>query len=187
MPLFTSAREKRLWLYAFIVLLTIISTLIFGQPLVEVLGNQDIRAAIFLIVMMLVGATIVVHGLKTRPSKTEITIWLGLAAVYIMFFLRLGLPERSHLMEYSVLAIFIHKALIERESQGNQVWMPALLAFVATLIIGTIDECIQIVIPDRVFDPNDMLFNGLAGLMAIGSSMALQWIRKKKSKSKASK
>jgi hypothetical protein len=43
-----------------------------------------------------------------------------------------------------------------------------------------LDECIQIFLPDRVFDTDDILFNGFAGLMAIGSSLVLQWIRKKK-------
>jgi len=184
MPLFKSSREKRLWLYTFMVLVAIISSLVFGQPLVEVLGNQDIQAAIFLLGMILIGASIIVHGIKTRPSKTEITIWLGFAAVYLMVFLRLGLTERSHLIEYSVLAIFIHMALIERVSQGNQALMPALLAFIFTLIIGVLDECIQIFLPNRVFDPLDILFNGFAGLTAIGSSMALKWIRKQLSKDK---
>ncbi len=182
MTLFTSSREKRLWLYTLFVLVAIISTLVFGHPLVGILGNQDIQAAIVMLGMMLIGATILVHGLKTRPRKTETAIWLGLTAVYLLFFLRLGLPERSHIMEYSVLAIFIHRALIERVSQGNQVLKPALLAFVATLIIGVLDECIQIFLPSRVFDPLDILFNGLAGLLAIGSSVALQWVRKKISK-----
>jgi VanZ family protein len=179
MSLFTSSWEKRLWLYALIVLATIVSTLIFGQPLVEVFASQDLRATIFLLVMALVGTTIVIHSIKTRPSRAEITIWLGLSAVYIMFFLRLGMPERSHLMEYSVLAIFIHMALIERASQEGKILMPALLALAATFIIGLLDECVQIFLPDRVFDPNDIAFNGFSGLMAIGSRMVLQWIRKK--------
>jgi len=183
MSLFTSAREKHLWLYAAIVLVAIISTLVFGQPLVEVFASQDVRAAIFLRVMLLIGITILIHGLKASPSRAEITIWIGLAAVYIMFFLRLGMPERSHLMEYSVLAIFIHMALIERMGQESRILRPALLAITATFIVGLLDECVQIFLPDRVFDPNDIAFNGFSGLMAIGARVVLQWIRKKTKKS----
>ncbi|MDN5202736.1 VanZ family protein [Fulvivirgaceae bacterium BMA10] len=179
MPLFTSSQEKRLWLYALAVLIAIFSTLALGRPLQEMLRDQNTQAVFFLIAMILIGTTITVHGLKARPSKTELVIWFGLAAVYIMFVFRLGAPERSHLMEYSVLAIFIHKALIERTKHENQVTKPALLAFVATVIIGVLDECIQIFLPDRVFDPQDMLFNGLAALTAIGVSMLLKWARKK--------
>jgi len=182
MPLFTSSREKQLWIYALLVLIAIFSTLILGPLFVGMLGNQNLQAFIFMFGMLLIGVTIIVHGLKIKPGKTEIAIWLGFTAVYIMLFLRLGLPERSHLVEYSVLAIFIHKALIERLSQENQLLLPGLFAFVVTTIIGVFDECIQIVLPDRVFDPLDILFNSLAALMAIGTSLALQWARKKFSK-----
>lgn len=182
MPIFKSSREKRLWLYASLVLVAIFSTLALGRPLQEMLRDQNVQAVFFLLGMILTAAAILVHGLRVRPSKTELAIWLGLAAVYIMFVFRLGAPERSHLMEYSVLAIFIHKALMERGTQEKQILMPALFAFLATAIIGVLDECIQIFLPSRIFDPVDMQFNSLAALMAIGASMILQWIRKKFSK-----
>ena len=53
-----------------------------------------------------------------------------------------------------------------------------------TVFIGTCDEWIQIFLPDRVFDPEDILFNALSALMAIGVSLALQWTRKRFSKNK---
>jgi hypothetical protein len=135
--------------------------------------------------MLLVGVTMVMHGLKLKPGKIEIAIWFGFAAIYLMVFLRLGLAERSHLMEYSVLAIFIHMALLEREHTKKNSMNPALLAFLITLIIGVLDECIQIFLPGRVFDPNDMLFNGLAAFMAIGVRLVLQFIRNKMRQSKS--
>ena len=182
MPLFTSPREKYLWLWALAVLAAIYSTLFFGQPLAELFSNQDMQAAIFLFVMILVGVVILVHALKTKPGKFEMSIILGIAAVYIMLFLRLGLPERSHLIEYSVLAIFIHKALNERFVLKDKVIKTALLAFAITYLIGIIDECIQLIIPHRVFDFNDILFNGIAVSMAIGSSLILGWFRKRRKK-----
>ncbi|MEX0288000.1 MAG: VanZ family protein [Flavobacteriaceae bacterium] len=187
MPVFTSAKEQRLWTWALLVLLAIFATLFLGQPLEQLFRSQDVRAAVFLLVMLLVGAAILVHSLKTKPGKTEIVVLLGITAVYIMFFLRLGMPERSHLMEYSILAIFIHKALIERKSQGRRIPLPALLALLASFMIGVLDECIQLFLPYRVFDPEDILFNGLAITMAIGSYLILAWVRKKRSKSKTEK
>ena len=183
MSLFTSSREKRLWLYALIVWVAILSTLAFGRQLQHIVMAQNTQAVFFWVGLILIGVTIIVHGLKVRPSKTEWTIWFGLAAVYILFIVRLGVPERTHLMEYSVLAIFIHKALIERLSLKNQVLMPALLAFMVTLILGILDECVQMFLPNRVFDPLDMLFNSLAALMAIVGSMMLHWASKKLRKS----
>lgn len=179
MPVFTSSREKRLWLYALIVLVAILSTLALGRPLQESLRDQNIQAVFFLSGMILTGATIIIHGIKVRPSKAEMVVWLGLAAVYVMLILRLGAPERSHLIEYSVLAIFIHKALIERLSPKSNALRPAILAFVITAIIGVLDESVQKLLPGRVFDPEDMMFNSIAAFMAIGGSMVLQWARKK--------
>ncbi|MCP4974988.1 MAG: VanZ family protein [Maribacter sp.] len=184
MPLFTSKREKQLWLWAFVVFFGIFSTLFFGQPLAKLFSSQDVRAVIFVIVMLLVGTTILIHAIKTKPSKMELTILVGIIAVYTMFILRLGMPERSHLMEYSVLAIFIHKAILERKNQGKHISMPALIALVISFTIGVIDECIQILLPNRYFDPEDIVFNGMAAAMAIGSSVIINWVRKWKNTSK---
>ena len=182
MPLFTSAREKRLWVGALMVVVIIFITLFVGRPLANLFTDGDVRAAIFLLVMLLVGATIIAHGLNAKPSQLEISILLGIIAVYIMFFLRLGLPERTHLIEYSVLAIFIHKAIVERMRNGKNIRVPALWAMVGAFLIGVLDECIQIFLPNRVFDLEDILFNGMAVTTAIGSSLILKWARKKMGK-----
>jgi len=179
MSLFTSSREKYLWFWVLLVLATIISTLFIGRPFTNLLRDQNIQAVIFVLGMILVGVTTIVHALKTKPGKIEIAILLGIITVYTMFFFRLGAPERSHLIEYSVLAIFIHKALIERVKYGRQIYKPALLAILATVLIGVFDESIQLFLPNRVFDVNDIVFNGFAGLMAIGSTLILNWIHKK--------
>ncbi|MGI9544345.1 MAG: VanZ family protein [Cyclobacteriaceae bacterium] len=187
MPLFTSSREKHLWIWGLIVYAAIFSTLFFGQPLARIFGNQNIQAAIFMLGMLLVGAAILVHALWTKPSKIEIAILLGIAAVYIMFILRLGLPERSHLIEYSVLAIVIHKAVTERVGPGTHILKPALIALTITFLLGVFDESMQIFLPNRVFDPVDIFFNGMAATMAIASNVALIWLRKLKHNLKSKK
>jgi len=185
MPVFTSTKEKRLWIWAGAVVLAIFSTLVFGQQLAGLIQNQDINAAIFLLGMILIGLAVLFHGLRGRSDKSELVIWLGIAAVYMMVFLRLTMSERTHLIEYSVLAIFIHSALVERLNHENQIIKPALIAFLFTFTIGVIDESIQLFLPHRVFDPVDILFNGLAAFMALVSSMTLFWIRKKKANNKS--
>lgn len=182
MPLFKSSQEKRYWLFAALVLIAILSTLTLGRPLQKLLLDQNTQAGIFMLGMFLTGVVIVMHGLKFQPSKTEMVIWIGLIAVYLMLFLRLGLPERSHLMEYSVLTIFIHKALIERFQVKSHFFKPALIAFIITCSIGIIDEGIQYFLPERVFDWEDILFNSIASFMAIGGSLILHWAKRKFSK-----
>ncbi len=184
MTQFTSSREKRLWLWTSLVIVTIFLSLFIGQPLARQLRDQNIQAVFFLLGMMLVGTTILVQGIRVKPGKVEITILIGIIAVYVMFFFRLGAPERSHLIKYSVLAIFMYSALIERAGPGNQKLKHALLAFAATFLIGVLDECIQIILPNRVFDPQDILFNGMVAAMAIGSSLVLTWIHTRITKSK---
>ncbi len=187
MALFTSKREKQLWLWVFAVIIAIFSTLFFGQPLAELFSSQDARAVVFSIVMLLVGTTILIHAIKSKPSSLELTLWIGLAAVYTMFILRLGMPDRSHLIEYSVLAIFIHKAILERNNQTRGIPLPGLIALVISFTIGVIDECIQILLPDRYFDPEDILFNGMSATMAIGSNAIMHWVRDRRNKSKMTK
>ena len=181
MYVFTSSREKRLWFYTFLVLVAIISTLIFGGGLVPKM-DQDLQGALFFYTMIAIAATVILHGMITPPGKAEIIIWLGLSAVYIMLYARLGFAERSHLFEYSILAIFIHEALIERAIQGKKIPNAGLVAFLIAFTIGALDEFIQIFLPNRVFDIIDILFNGFAAFAAIGASSAIRWVRKKISK-----
>ena len=78
-----------------------------------------------------------------------------------------------------MVALFVHEALPERASQARRVPAPALLAVLLTALLGVIDECIQLVLPRRVFDPLDMLFNLLAAVMAVTASGALAWARER--------
>lgn len=177
MSIFTSSRERYLWRWVAAVLVAILVTLFFGRPLTDLFTNQNIQAIIFMLGMLLVGTAILVHALRTKPGKTEIAIFIGIIAVYLMLFLRLGLPERSHLIEYSVLAVFIHMALSERAKQVDNMPSPALLAFVLTFLVGVLDECIQIFLPHRVFDLQDIAFNGIAAALAIGSVVVIRWVQ----------
>lgn len=179
MLLFTSYREKRLWTYTLIVLLAIFSTLIIGRPLAGMLRDSGLLSSGFWLAILLVGATILVNGLKKKPGGFEIIVWLGIAAVYLLVLLRMAVPEeRSHLIEYGVLAVFVYEALRER-AKKRPLPVPSLLAILVTTLVGMFDEGIQVLLPNRVFDWFDMMFNAIAGLMAIGSCLALSWVRKR--------
>ena len=183
MGIFSSARERRLWLWTLAVVVAIYSTLGISRTLAEYLREHGLLEAasvvLFLLGMLLVGATVVTQGLKARPGGAEIAVALGVTAAYLMVFLRMAiLEERTHLIEYGVLGVFIYAALAERASQGRRVPLPPLLAILATATLGLLDECIQWFLPNRVFDPVDILFNLLAGTMAVAASVALAWVRR---------
>ncbi|MBT8461962.1 MAG: VanZ family protein [Gemmatimonadetes bacterium] len=180
MSLFTSDRERRLWFWTLAVVLAIYATLGLTPKLAGALRDSDqLQAVLFIVAMFLVGATVVTQGLKLRPGGAEIGVALGIAAVYLMLFVRMALAERSHLIEYGVVAVFIHEALRERARQGRRVPVPAFLAVVAASLVGVLDESIQVFLPNRVFDPRDIGFNVLAGLMAVLASLILTWARRR--------
>ena len=179
--LFSSVRERRLWIWTLAVVVAIYSTLGLAATLVGILRDRGLLDGFFVLGFLLVLATIVTHGLKARPGGVEIGVALGVAAAYLMVFVRMGIPvaERTHLIEYGVVAVFIYAALMERASQGRRVPTPALLAVLVTALVGTLDECIQAFLPSRVFDPRDILFNVLAAVMAVAASAALGWARRR--------
>lgn len=180
---FASDRERRLWAWTLAVVVAIYSTLGLARTLAGVLRDEGILVASFAFGMVLVGATVLVVALRRRPGAAEIGVALGIAAAYYMVMVRMALPEeRTHLIEYGVVAVFIHEALKERTTHGRHVPVPALLAIGAASVVGVIDECIQWFLPNRVFDPEDILFNFLAAAMAVVSSVALSWARRRRDK-----
>ena len=180
MSFFSSNRERRLWGWTLVVLGAVYLSFGVAQKLAALLPSSNWNAVFFLLGCFLVLGAVVSQGLKMRPSGAEISVALGVAAAYLMVFVRMtAVTERSHLVEYSVVAVLIYEALLERASQGRRVPAPALLALVVTSLIGVIDEGIQAFLPNRVFDPVDMLFNFVAAVLAIGASLALGWARRR--------
>ena len=180
---FTSNREKRLWIWVLVIVIGIYSLIFIGRPLSGYLRERDMLTNAFWVAIWLTLGTVIWHGWKRKIGKIEIGVWLGVAAVYLLLLLRMAVPEeRSHLIEYSVLAVFVHEALKERGSNGAKVWQPAWLAILITVGIGLLDEIIQLFVPGRVLDPMDMLFNSGAAIMAILASNSIRWARNKISK-----
>ena len=183
MALFSSKRERRLWLWVLVVMAAIYATLGLAQTLAQALeerGLLDISIGLFLLCMFLVGVTVLTQGLRVRPGGAEVAVVIGVATAYLLVLTRMTVPtERSHLIEYSIVGVLIYEALTERKSQGRRVPLPPVLAVLATVALGALDEGIQWLVPNRVFDPVDILFNTLAGTMAVGASAALTWARRR--------
>ncbi len=175
---FTSRRERRLWLLVLIITVTIYSTLGLAATLVGAV-NEGLLVAAFALALVLTAIAIVTQGLRVRPGGMEIGIVIGVGLVYFLLSVRLALPERSHLMEYSVLAFLVYEALWERNNQGRHVPFLPLWAALATALAGAVDEGIQLFLPSRVFDWNDILFNTLAAVLTVTMITALRWVRRK--------
>lgn len=178
--MFTSDRERRLWLWTLIVLVAIYSTMGSARAVVEGLRERGLLEFSVSVVLLLVGVVVAVQWLRRRPRWREISVAFTVTAAYLMALVRIPHPEeRTHLIEYGLVALLIHKALLERRSHARSGPAPAVLAVAATAVLGLLDEGVQALLPSRVFDLRDIGFNAFAGLMAISASVALAWARRR--------
>ncbi len=173
----SSARERRLWLLALLVLAVIYATLGLASTLAGALAERELLDEAFILAFALIGLAIVLQGLAVGRHGLEWGVLVGVAAVWLMLFVRMGIPERTHLMEYGVVALLIQEALLERRRNGGRVPVPRLLAAVATATAGLLDEAIQGLLPSRVFDPQDVLVNVVAACIAVCGSWAVAGAR----------
>lgn len=177
---FTSDRERRLWFYALAVVVAIYSTLGLAGTLAQALRAQNLLNVSFAVGFLLVVAAIIGSVLKRRPGRREICLALGVAAAYGMVVVRMGVTpeERTHLFEYGLVAVLIHQALTERVRNGRRVPIPAVLTLAVTALLGWLDEAIQGLLPNRIYDLRDVGVNALAGLMAIAATLILARARR---------
>jgi len=173
---FSSNRERRLWTWVLIVVVTIFATLELTATLVGQV-DEGLLALAFLLCLIMVGLTIVTQGLAVRPGGVEIGVTGGIIAVYVLLGVRMAIPERSHLMEYGVLAVLVYEAIHERLANERHVPFPNLFAFLIPSAIGVLDESIQAILPNRTFDWQDIIFNVLAALAAVLGMMVMRWAR----------
>lgn len=182
MALFNSKREKHLCLLVGIVSLAILATVFTSAPLLDLLADQNIQAVFFLTGMAFTALTIFTVAVSPKSLKLVVVGTLALITIYLMFFLRLGLAERSHLIEFSVLAALVFKALSERFQGNISSLKVAGYSFMLCFLFGILDEGIQYFVPSRVFDPVDILFNGLAITFALAVILILQSLKNRLSK-----
>ena len=142
------------------------------------LEDTGLAEGAFILACVLVLVVVVTQGLSRVPGVVEIAMALGVAVVYGLVFVRMTIPaERSHLVEFGIVAVLVYEALKERASAGRPVPAPAVLAATLTAAAGVVDELLQGLMPSRVFDTTDMVFNTLAACMAVGGSALLSWAR----------
>ncbi len=185
---FTSQKERRLWMWALLTLLAIFATLFLGGRVIDFMVNKRIiEQSTFYLFLLLVFAFIL-SGFRNLNRRYEYWIYAGALAVFAMAILRLGLSvsERSHMVEYGLLAILIYKALLERKKKEKTLQYPFLIAIIITGIVGTLDECIQYFLPYRVFDFVDIGFNFFAAFLGVfisfGTQKATHFIEKLRAK-----
>ena len=171
---FASRRERRLWAWTAVVVVAIYSTLGLARVLADELRRRELADAAFAVAFVLILAAIVAIGVRARPGGLEVGVVIGVVAVYTLVLVRMSIPEeRTHVVEYGVVAVLVHEALVERRRGGLPVRWPAPTALGLAIAAGTIDEVLQLAIPSRVFDPRDIVTNSLSAGLALGAKLVL--------------
>ncbi|MBU2540343.1 MAG: VanZ family protein [Candidatus Omnitrophica bacterium] len=135
------------------------------ERLIANFGNR-VESSLFVIVV-LAGTLIIFKFLSLRRQQTLVGI-LIICVVFSLFLVilrSLKLPaERIHLFEYVILPLFIYRSL-KKEQKISTIYVKI---FVIGFIAGFIDEVIQYMLPNRVFDVKDILLNGNGVLLGQG-------------------
>ena len=178
MAVCASRRECWLWGSAALVGLLILVTIPIATDVFALLEERDLVDSTFGVAFIVACLALLVLAVVRRPGWREVGVVLGIVAVVVALVARLSLPaERTHLFEYAVLGALIYLALLER-SLHRMVRRPALVAVAVTVAVGVLDEVVQIIVPDRVFDWRDVAFNAVAAVLGVGAVAAVRWARR---------
>lgn len=137
----------------------------FSRTLSKLLGrNFNISVSIF--ILILVTGTIVVFYKRLKSRRPG--VYIGLAAVFFTYLLFIfswtGQPaERMHLVEYGFLSYLVLRVM----DKIRPLVMKYFCVIMAVTAIGICDELIQWLLPNRVCDIKDMIFNAVSGVLAL--------------------
>ncbi len=114
----------------------------------------------FLIILTLILAYIVNY--RERYGVSQYLWFSFICCLYGLVIYILELPEEQvHFIEYGVLSALIYLALTHDINNRSIYSLSSLIVFV----FGAIDEVIQWVLPNRIFDIRDIVINGIAGIL----------------------
>ena len=104
---------------------------------------------------------------KLNLYRTLLIILLLAGGIFLAW--QLEIPqERIHILEYGILGWFASRGLITHTKKEGIIF-----SWILIIVIGILDELFQKVLPYRVGDIRDIMFNSLGGLWGI----ALCWIQ----------
>ncbi len=159
-------RPVAAWLAVIGWIVLIYTTIPFVRQLREAFVARWPAKAIGIGVMLVVAAATVVAiaSLRHRRRPLVDVLWLtAVAGVTVLWTQDLmGQPEEAvHFLEYGVLGLLLYRALRLHVPDAT-VFLAAALA---GIIVGTVDEIIQWIVPGRYFDFRDIAINSGASVL----------------------
>jgi VanZ family protein len=154
------------WMWVVLCAIGIFSTVPIARSFQRFIYHSVGREFFTYIVLFVVGAVLasLLYSFifKLKVKRISQYVWLFICAgLYVYFIIQLDHnPEEAiHLIEYGLLSYFLFKALSHRIRD----WTIYVTAVLFVLFIGTIDEFIQWIVPERYWDFRDVGLNMLSG------------------------
>ena len=99
-------------------------------------------------------------AIKKRTIFLNILLFGIVLTIGMVLAWQIKIPEeRIHILEYAILGWFAGRDLIKT----NKKIKGAILACIFCTIVGILDEIFQAILPYRVYDLRDIVFNSLGG------------------------
>jgi len=158
--------RKKLWMYVFLWVGFIYSTLYIVRPLTNFLKEHTpftFLTSLFIVVLFSVVIFWILKNLKHKDRLTYLLLTFA-AFIYAYALMIIKYPaEKIHLVQYGFLAFLIYRAsLIDFKLKSSFA-----IAFFLTTSFGWIDEIIQYYIPNRYYHINDVMLNSFSGIMGL--------------------
>ena len=167
-----SRRERLLWKSVATYAVAIWVLAYFVQFALDLLRDHGLLSAVVTAFLLLAAVVAVGAAWRLRLSRAEWLVLVAGALVFALVASRLEIvQERIHLVQYGGFATLCYAALAERQARrtgrkrGGVVVVSA--AFALTAAVGWIDEGVQYLLPNRVYDLRDVALNAAAGLLAV--------------------
>ena len=166
MTLFTSKKERKLWILNIVVISIILSTLGVDQQIANFMRAHSILNDSINFVAVLSGLGVIAYMIKMKSGFFEYLTFASACFVLFWMWLRIDIPEeRTHLIEYLVVSALFYRTFKERALNMSGFNFFPLKAFATAILVGVMDEVVQYFLPNRVFDIIDVGFNVIAVTM----------------------
>lgn len=145
-------------------------TVPFTRQVVLALRNTDLLAATVTGSYAVAVAGVVHYVLFNRRLSDWIAFAVVAALLCVVTVLLLGLAipeERVHFLQYGSMALLARSALAGGKQGEGRAARALALGVVLTCTLGLLEECLQGLVPRRVFDWRDVAMNAAAALTAL--------------------
>lgn len=160
----------RSWLWVALCTAFILATVPLARSMQKLVyatvGKEVFTYTVFFIVCLCLAATLYFLIFKYRVKSVSQYAWLFICAgIYIYFIFQLTkYPEEAvHFVEYGVLAYFFFRALSYKVND----WTIYITVILSVTLVGTFDEFVQWLVPQRHWDYRDIGFNTFSGAIFV--------------------